>query len=340
MKSLCVLLVFVVLYACQEASRYDKQTYSDISVVEKLNGQEVVLQDSIFFTTPKIMIQDSLCCIFDLGAREGHFCHIFTYPDFTYKYSMVKVGRGENEIINPSRVRLYKNHVYIVDNLRQKIWCYDITNPDTQPICSYAFKDFLYDFVILNDGSLVVSSVVNKIYRINRYDSQGNILDSLLQIPSYRRDNRSLSNINEIWLSLLGYDSQDNVLVLGTKFGEVLETLNMKTKEYRIAVGPGGKPAFDYKGKNIVIPGKILGFNEISVYGEYIYALFSGISQKDFIWNDTDENYKLYVYTKQGKPIKCYQFDRPVSSCCIDWKRKKIYATDKTSEWMLSVFEF
>ena len=94
----------------------------------------------------------------------------------------------------------------------------------------------------------------------------------------------------------------------------------------------------DYKGKTITIPGKIVGFSEISADDQYIYTLFSGIRQKDFIWENANENYKLQVYDKLGNPIRQYIFDRPVSSCYVDMKNKKIYATDKTSEWMLSVF--
>ena len=95
----------------------------------------------------------------------------------------------------------------------------------------------------------------------------------------------------------------------------------------------------DYKDKTITIPGKIIGFNEISADDQYVYALFSGISQKDFIWKNAEENYKLQIYDKQGTPICQYTFDRPVTSCYVDMKNRKIYATDRISEWMLSVFD-
>ncbi len=94
MKNLYLFFIAITCYACQENTIYDRQTYSEFSKTEKLEGREIKLQDSIFFTTPQILVEDSLCCIYDLAAQEGHYCHIFKFPEFIYKYSMVKVGRG------------------------------------------------------------------------------------------------------------------------------------------------------------------------------------------------------------------------------------------------------
>ena len=100
--------------------------------------------------------------------------------------------------------------------------------------------------------------------------------------------------------------------------GEVLDFINLQTKGHRTAVGAGGKPELDYKGNTITIPGKIIGFNGISADDQYIYTLFSGISQKDFIWENAEENYKLQIYDKQGKPVCQYIFD---SSCRLSPER-------------------
>ena len=161
---------------------------------------------------------------------------------------------------------------------------------------------------------------------------------SLLPLPKLKKAIPTDFDVNEVWASLLWFDAKDTLLITATQNGEVLDFINLHTKKHQVAVGAGGKPELDYKGKTITIPGKIVGFSEISADDQYIYTLFSGISQKDFIWENANENYKLQVYDKLGNPIRQYIFDRPVSSCYVDMKNKKIYATDKTSEWMLSVF--
>lgn len=341
MKHLYIFFIAVAFYACQENTIYDKQTYSEFLTTEKLEGLEIKLQDSIFFSTPQILAEDSLCCIYDLAAQEGYYCHIFKFPEFIYKYSMVKAGRGVNEIINPSpHVKLHKNNLYVADNVNQKLVCYDITDPSATPTVFSVLKDYIFDFTILNDTSVtVVAFVNNRTHRIKIYNSAGDVTDSLLPLPELKKAIPNHFDANQIWGSVLAYDAQNNTIILATQNGEVLESVNLTTREHRFAVGPGGKPDLDYKGKNITIPGKIIGFKEISIHNEYIYTLFSGISNKDYIWNNADENYKMQVYDQTGRPIKQYIFDRPITSCYIDSKHNKIYATDKTSEWMLSVFE-
>ncbi|MDE7374366.1 MAG: TolB-like 6-bladed beta-propeller domain-containing protein [Odoribacter sp.] len=340
MKNLYLFLMAVMFCACQEHTMYDKQTYAKFPIVEKLQGRDVELHDSIFFTYPQILVEDSLCCIYDLAAQEGYYCHIFKFPEFVYKYSMVKVGRGVNEIVNPScYVRLYKNGLYIADNANQKLLCYNMLDTSASPVVFSRLKDFVFDFTILNDTSVAIVSPVSTTHRIRVYNSTGDVMDSLLLLPEVKRAVPSNFRDSEIWTSVLEYDAQNNMIALATQDGEVLEFVNLTTQKHHIAVGPGGKPEFGYKGKDISFPGKIVGFKNISIYDGYVYALFSGISREDFIWNNADEDYKMQVYDKTGKPVKQYIFDRPISSCYVDLKHNRIYATDKTSEWMLSVFE-
>lgn len=341
MKRLSIFLIVCVFHACQENTIYDKQTYSKFPTVENLRGKDIILHDSIFFTLPQILIEDSLCCIYDMAAKEEHYCHIFKFPEFEYKYSMVKVGRGENEIINPAPcAKLYRNNLYIADCMHQRLLRYDLTDTSSAPTVFAVLKDYIFDFTILNDTNVAAVSLgKNDTHRIKIYNSAGDVIDSLFPLPKFKKTRPGEIGVSEIWASYLAYDAPDNTLVMATQHGEVLESFNLMTKEHRLAVGPGEKPQLGHKGKAITFSGKIVGFSHTSVHEGYMYTLFSGINNIDFIWNNAEENYKMQVYDQTGQPIKQYTFDRPITSFYIDWEHNRIYTTDKTSEWMLSVFE-
>lgn len=320
---------------------YDIQTYSSFPKTIKLQGQDIKLSDSVYFSVPKIFVADTLCCIYDMAVKEGCCCHIFKYPEFKYKYSLVKVGRGKDEIINlPSSIEFQEGYIDILDNINKKILRYNVLDTTITPIPIYSLKDYILDFVPLSDTSFAaISTSPQHTHRIKIYNQSGNIIDTLLPLPKLKKAMPTDFDINEVWASHLWYDAKDTLLIVATQHGEVLDFINLQTKRHRTAVGAGGKPELDYKGNTITIPGKIIGFNGISADDQYIYTLFSGISQKDFIWENAEENYKLQIYDKQGKPVCQYIFDRPVTSCYVDMKHRKIYTTDRISEWMLSVFD-
>ncbi len=341
MRKIYVIVVFLFLFSCHKATIYDKQTYSSFPETVKLHGQDIKLKDSVYFSVPKIFIDDTLCCIYDIAVKEGCCCHIFKFPEFKYKYSLVKVGRGKDEIINlPSSIKFQQGYIDIVDNINKKNLRYNVLDTAAAPISIYSLKDYILDFVPLSDTSFVaISTSPQHTHRIKIYNQSGIIIDALLPLPKLKKAIPTNFDINEVWASKLWYNAKDSLLIVATQNGEVLDFINLQTKEHYISVGPGGKPELDYKDKTITIPGKIIGFNEISADDQYVYALFSGISQKDFIWKNAEENYKLQIYDKQGTPICQYTFDRPVTSCYVDMKNRKIYATDRISEWMLSVFD-
>ena len=342
MKKIYNIVWAMLLFSCNESTIYDKQTYSTFPETIKLQGKDIILTDSVYFSYPQILVEDTLCCIYDMAVKEGRCCHIFKFPEFEYKYSLVTFGRGKDEMINlPSSIKFRHGYIDMLDNTNKRVLRYNVLDTTAVPSPVYSFKNYILDFVPVSDTSFAaISTSPQHTHRIKIYDQSGTIIDTLLPLPKLKKAIPTDFDVNEVWASLLWFDAKDTLLITATQNGEVLDFINLHTKKHQVAVGAGGKPELDYKGKTITIPGKIVGFSEISADDQYIYTLFSGISQKDFIWENANENYKLQVYDKLGNPIRQYIFDRPVSSCYVDMKNKKIYATDKTSEWMLSVFNF
>lgn len=62
---------------------------------------------------------------------------------------------------------------------------------------------------------------------------------------------------------------------------------------------------------------------------DHIYTLCENSNM-----HDTQKNYRceLQVWTWEGKPIACFEFDRKISLMAISWKYNKLYAFDNSLE--------
>lgn len=334
------LVCFVILFCACSESVYNKQTYVSFTDNRELIGKDIVLSDSVFFTTPDILIVDSLCCIFDQSSTE-HYCHIFAFPQFDYKYSLVKRGRGQNEIITPpSCVKIFAGYLYIADGVQQQILKFDLRDSTNIPIEKYNINDFINDFAIINDSVFAITSISpGEKFRIKIYNKHGIKIDSLLPLPSvYKKMSNNFSD-SHIWASEIAYDSLNRQLILATGNGEVLDIVQYPGKKHHTSIGPGLKPQLDYRGQSVIIPGKIFGFKTLRCFDGKIYTLFSGTPQQDVIWDKVENVYYMQQYDEYGNPLSRYTFDRPITSFFIDKTNHKIYATDRISPYMLSVFD-
>lgn len=338
MKVIYIVFIFIVL-GCAGKSVYDEQTYSEFPENKLLTGRDIILSDSIFFTTPDIFHIDSLCCIFDQSAKD-YYCHIFSFPEFEYKYSLIKCGRGENEIMNPvPSLKIKDKYLYIANRNPGQILKYDLTDNSNIPKERFLINDVIDNFALLNDSVFAVTSISPKEkFRIKIYNKYGKKIDSLLSIPKVERLKPSNVSDAQIWYSLLDYDTLHKRLITITVSGEVLEVIDYPGEKYYIQVGAGQKPQFAYRGKTAIIPGRIVGFNKLKVVGDKIYTLFSPTLVEDLIWNKAEEVFFIQQYDNIGKPNVKYTTDRLITSFFIDEENKKIYATDRESPYMLSEF--
>ena len=82
MKKIYNIVWAMLLFSCNESTIYDKQTYSTFPETIKLQGKDIILTDSVYFSYPQILVEDTLCCIYDMAVKEGRCCHIFKFPEF------------------------------------------------------------------------------------------------------------------------------------------------------------------------------------------------------------------------------------------------------------------
>ena len=84
----------------------------------------------------------------------------------------------------------------------------------------------------------------------------------------------------------------------------------------------------------------IIGFGNIQINDNYIYALFSGQNYQDMIWNHEEETFSMNVYTLDGKPVIKYHFDKPIISVYVDEENRTMYTTAVTGEEEKSIVKY
>lgn len=109
----------------------------------------------------------------------------------------------------------------------------------------------------------------------------------------------------------------------------MLEIYNLRDSTHTVVKGPFGEPEFQLS-DGYAVPSGIMGFSDIQVTDNYIYAVFHGRTfrelsmQKKYI----DGGQYVYVFTLTGMPVRKYVLDCFVYGICVDEGNGVIWATD------------
>ena len=77
-----------------------------------------------------------------------------------------------------------------------------------------------------------------------------------------------------------------------------------------------------------------LGFTDIAVSQDYVYALYSGNSYKE-LGSQASMGQTLFVYDWEGNLLKSYYLDMPLTNICYDATEEAIYGTTNKQETSL-----
>ena len=110
---------------------------------------------------------------------------------------------------------------------------------------------------------------------------------------------------------------------------------NLRNNEIvNILYGKFGEPQFASQG-GYAIPNGIMGYSDIHVGNDAIYAVFWGTSFKDIQkdpFNTKEGGNIIQVFSLEGKPLKQYTLDRHITGFSIDEESNKMIALDVNSD--------
>jgi len=342
MKEFKIILISFIISAqgCVESNYsgfyFDEQ--------KELIGKTLPVVDSISLRYPfRIRQKDSSLYILDLHGYD-FYCHKLSYPSMNFIDSYAHMGNGPKDFLSVENIRLNKKgDLYLLDANRETIIIYD--NINKKPNKRIRLSDKLIrslDFALLDDSLFIVTDYTGK-YRINIVDDKGSVQSQLFKIPTKKRKDPNESDIvlAQAWRSFLDYNPDNGVLGMVTQLGQVIEIYNLKTnKTVNILYGKFGEPEFINQG-SFAVPNGIMGYSDIQVGKNKIYAVFWGHSFKDIRKNQTtiEGGNIIQVFSLEGKPICQYILDKHITGFSVNEENNKLLGLDVNNEQQLVEYQ-
>ena len=311
----CLISLFSFsLSSCRQEVQKTNVAYVDFPRTIELKAR-VIPQDSILFRYPfRVHVQGDKVVVMDLHTTE-YFFHAFRYPDFQYLTSFGKRG-GKSKLTRLS-------FTLSGDSLLRT----EVVSLDKEILRAL-------DFVQYDDSTFIIPdySGDSRFCWVNR---QGKLHRKTGTIPTTNEDalNNACPALAQAWRSFIDYNPRNGVLAAVTQLGEVLEIYNLKDSTHIVRVGPCGEPDFKVS-QGYGIPTGIMGFSDVQVTDNAIYAVFHGRSFKEIAQsarsgiNLPDGGQYIYVFSLAGEPLCKYVLGHYIYGITIDEQRGVIITTD------------
>lgn len=329
MKMKKLFRTFAFILALQSCVDNNKQI-PDFDAISKRISGKVLSSSAVYMRYPfRVKQIDSTFVVMDLHGSDYYY-HEFSFPELKLKRSFAKPGIGPNEYLDAENIRFDKQgNFYLLDANKSTITVFDRHKPDTTERIKLSDKLIrTLDFDIVNDSTFVVPDYTGK-HRFNLINRKGEITRSCFTIPG-KKNNPSNVVVAQAWRSFIDYNPSNGILAMVTQLGQVLEIYNLKTNSIiNIVYGKAGEPEFVNKG-GYASPCGIMGYSDVYVGKNKIYAIFWGKTFKDIEKdpNSKDGGNLLQVFDLTGKPLCQYILDKYITGFTVDEKQNKVIALD------------
>lgn len=340
LKCISTVLLYLSFLSCTDTLSSD---YTFPKTVY-LHSEELAT-DGVYMRYPfRIRQTDSCLYIMDLHASE-YYCHQFSYPEMNHITSYGKKGEAPGELLDAENIRFdSEGNLWILDANKKKIVCLtslagtnSMVNMQDIPLSNDLVRAL--DFCFYNDSLLIIPDYTGK-SRFCFIDRQGAIVKWLGNIPLREETDLAPMALAQIWRSFIHYNPSNGVLAMVTQLGEVLEIYDLKNDTSFVVYGPGKEPQYKYR-SGLAVPSGIMGYSDVHVGEQYIYALFWGQSFEDIRKRDEDiqGGKYIHVFDFQGNPVVRYELDRLITGFHIDEERSLLLGLDVNSDRPVVGFE-
>jgi hypothetical protein len=276
----------------------------------------------------------------DLHATEHYIHKLSRETNMKHITSYGIRGEGPMELLDAENIRTdSENRLWTLDANRRKLVRWDNCGQEEISLSPQLIRPL--DFALLNDSTFIIPDYTGE-HRICIVNMEGNIIKKLFSIPDNRRLHTYRSSLAQAWRSFIDYNQKTGILAVVTQLGQVIEIYNLKAERPVALVNTeNGAPQFSEK-QNNAIPDGIMGYSDVYVSDNTIYALFWGHSFKD-VYNGkvkTEGGNRIQVFDTEGNPLKEYILDRRITGFYIDETNGKIIALDVNSDQPVIEYNF
>lgn len=308
-----------------------------------LQGKEKTIHDSVYLRYPfRLRLQDDMLYVMDIHTAD-HYIHLFDYQTMQHKRSLAHRGEAPEEFLGTENIRIdEQGNLWTLDANKSKIARLG-QQPDEQPVQIDLDKELIrtLDFDRLNDSVFIVPDYTGQ-HRISFVNSRGEILKHAFQIPSPTKKENAMV-LAQAWRSFISYNPHHGILGMATQLGQVIEIYDLKQDTVIKIIGEeSGAPQFINKG-GYAVPTGIMGYSDIHVGQEYIYALFWGTFFEDIRMRPDDHKEGgrfVHVFDLVGNPVRKYVLDRHITGFHVDEEKGTMIGLDVNSNQPVVEYAF
>lgn len=336
------MLSILALVSCSKVELHSDVRFSETII---LSGTERSIRDNVSLTYPfRVRLVDSVLYVMDLHPTT-HYAHAFDYPSMRHRKSFAKRGAGPGEFQDAENIRIdATGNVWVLDANNKKIVQWTPEGEQIQQEIKLD-RDLIrtLDFDLFDHSTFVVPDYTGQ-HRIAFVNRQGRNVKNAFRIPvgstsSARKPSVALA---QAWRSFLHYHPENGVLAMVTQLGQVLELYDLRQeKVIRVVSNEDTEPRFVVRG-NHAVPTGIMGYSDVHVGRQYIYALFWGHSFDDIKkqTNLKEGGQFIHVFDLDGNPITKFMLDRHITGFHVDEQNGRIIGLDVNSNQPILEYTF
>lgn len=306
-----IFILFIILVSC--ISKNDVITIP-------LNGKQIITEAKYMRVPFRINLVNDKLILFDL-VPDSSFCHIYNYPNYEYINSVGVKGNGPNEITLITPCQISDSNLLLFDGARGKLFNYKLAD--------LSFKTYEFnvpksiDFIQMNDTTLIIEDMSGENRFIKTTPSTSKGIFNL-----YENKNLNNSNKGYYWRSYLSYNTELNMIITATQFGEVIEIYNLNNGNIIRHVGDDGLP-------NPIAARSRYGYYDVKWIDNKVYALYSRKTSNNSKLIGGDE---LQVMNINGEILYKYKLDKQLYSFDIDKKRNIILGLCPNEDYPIYIY--
>lgn len=313
-----------------------------------LTSEEKIIADVYLKYPYRIRLDDTSLYVVDIHPTD-YYCHAFSYPAMVLRRSFAKRGEAPHEFLDAGNIRLdEQDGFWILDANRKKIvrMAHDLSAiPQQEATQLDEALIRTLDFDRVNDSTFIVPDYTG-LHRLCLLNRDGKLVRQLFSIPAAPDDGSHAGDSNiplaQAWRSFLHYHPGHGIVAMVTQMGQVLEIYDIKNERVVNIVCPKGmEPQFTTAG-NYAVPTGIMGYSDVHVGREHIYAVFWGHSFDDIKQQKvTKEGGRyIHVFDLQGVPVRQYLLDRHITGFHVDEENSRIIGLDVNSDQPIVEYMF
>lgn len=336
-----ILITLLFMTSCHPERQYENATLfqnSDFPKEYFLNG--TVIKKEIFSIPLGIVCKDSLLIIYN--AKGDYAINSLNLNTWKNIGEYIDWGRGPGEVLDPKKLIIQKNEVYLFDKIKNQLLIYDVDQfrfpQEIKPKRNFAIKGSAEGILPTQDSLLIALSWSYPNYRFTLFKEDGSFVQNVSEMPQIK--NKTFTDMEKI----VGFECAMEIFPNGNialiyKRTDLLELYTSKGKLLKRLHGPDHffPELKEIRSEGVVRIKPDIGkekdsYRWSSVTNNELWCLYAGK-----IFNPKDELKKqilfdrILVFNHELQPLKIYNLDIPIRAFTIDTEKRIIYGLQENS---------